>query len=112
MRFRLVLAEALGGLRRNASMVVSVVLVTFVSLTFVGAAMLMQMQIGTMRDYWVDRAQVAVYMCTSVSQQTATCADGVATEDQVAQVEENTIFGTPAATIPSSRLNPPSTLLR
>ena len=88
MRFRLVLAEALGGLRRDASMVVSVVLVTFVSLTFVGAAMLMQMQIGTMRDYWVDRAQVAVYMCTSVSQQTATCADGVATEDQVAQVEE------------------------
>ena len=67
MRFGLILGEALSGLRRNASMVISVVLVTFVSLTFVGAAMLMQMQIGTMRAYWVDRAQVTIYMCTSAS---------------------------------------------
>ena len=33
MRFGLVLSEAASGLRRNASMVVSVVLVTFISLT-------------------------------------------------------------------------------
>lgn len=87
MRFRLILAEALSGLRRNASMVISVVLVTFVSLTFVGAAMLMQMQIGKMRDYWVDRAQVAVFMCRADAA-TTTCVNGVASEDQVAQVRE------------------------
>ena len=40
MRVGLILGEAFTGLRRNASMVISVVLVTFVSLTFVGAAML------------------------------------------------------------------------
>ncbi|CAI7671431.1 unnamed protein product, partial [Penicillium discolor] len=51
--------EALVGLRRNISMVISVVLVTFVSLTFVGAAILMQSQIGVMRGYWAERAQVA-----------------------------------------------------
>jgi cell division transport system permease protein len=85
VRARLVLAEALSGLRRNASMVISVVLVTFVSLTFVGAAILMQMQIGQMKDYWADRAQVAIYMCTSISQ-AATCVDGVATEEQLAEV--------------------------
>ena len=82
MRVGLVLSEALNGLRRNASMVVSVVLVTFVSLTFVGAAILMQMQIGTMRDFWADRAQVAIYMCTSVSQ-TPTCTEGAATQEQI-----------------------------
>lgn len=87
MRVRLILAEALSGLRRNASMVVSVVLVTFVSLSFVGAAMLMQLQIGLMRDYWVDRAQVALFMCRADSTAT-TCADGVATEEQVAAVQE------------------------
>ncbi len=87
MRVRLILAEALSGLRRNASMVVSVVLVTFVSLTFVGAAMLMQLQIGLMRDYWVDRAQVALFMCRADST-TTTCADGVATEEQVAAVQD------------------------
>ncbi len=79
--------EALGGLRRNISMVISVVLVTFISLTFVGAAILMQGQISTMRDYWTERAQVAVYMCSSVSE-AETCLDGAATEEQVAQVND------------------------
>ncbi|HVL60471.1 MAG TPA: permease-like cell division protein FtsX [Microbacterium sp.] len=86
MRVGLVLSEALSGLRRNASMVISVVLVTFVSLTFVGAAILMQMQIGQMKDYWADRAQVAIYMCTAISQ-APTCTDGVATEEQLAEVQ-------------------------
>ncbi|HEX5728360.1 MAG TPA: permease-like cell division protein FtsX [Microbacterium sp.] len=85
MRTGLVLSEALSGLRRNASMVISVVLVTFVSLTFVGAAILMQMQIGQMKDYWADRAQVAIYMCTAISQ-AATCVDGLATPEQLAEV--------------------------
>ena len=56
MRIGLILTEALVGLRRNISMVISVVLVTFVSLTFVGAAILMQSQIGVMRGYWAERA--------------------------------------------------------
>ena len=86
MRVGLVLSEALLGLRRNASMVISVVLVTFVSLTFVGAAILMQMQIGQMKDYWADRAQVAIYMCTAISQ-APTCTDGVATDEQLAEVQ-------------------------
>lgn len=87
MNLGLIFSEAFTGLRRNASMVISVVLVTFVSLTFVGAAILMQMQIAQMRDFWVDRAQVAVYMCSSVSQ-TATCVGGVASEEQTAEVEQ------------------------
>jgi cell division transport system permease protein len=87
VRVGLILGEALSGLRRNASMVISVVLVTFVSLTFVGAAILMQMQIGTMRDYWVDRAQVTVYMCTAASTNPE-CTGGEATEDQVNAVRD------------------------
>ncbi|KQP71629.1 cell division protein FtsX [Microbacterium sp. Leaf288] len=85
MRFGLIMSEAFTGLRRNVSMVVSVVLVTFVSLTFVGAAILMQMQIGTMRDFWVERAQVAVYMCTSISTP-STCSNGEASPEQVEEV--------------------------
>ena len=87
MRVGLILGEALTGLRRNASMVISVVLVTFVSLTFVGAAMLMQMQIGKTQDYWVERAQVAVYMCRDDAT-VQNCADGAATEEQLAAVSE------------------------
>lgn len=86
MRFGLVLAEAANGLRRNATMVVSVVLVTFVSLTFVGVAALLQLQIQQMQGYWYDRAQVAVYLCTSVST-AAGCIDGEATPEQKEAVE-------------------------
>ena len=67
MRFGLIMSEVGSGLRRNVAMVISVVLVTFISLTFVGAAILLQMQIGQMKGYWYDRAQVAVYMCTATS---------------------------------------------
>lgn len=87
MRLGLVLGEAANGLRRNVSMVISVVLVTFISLTFVGAAILLQMQIGEMKGYWYDRAQVAIFMCTATDT-TGNCTQSEATPDQIAIVEE------------------------
>ncbi len=86
MRFSFVIGEVLRGLRHNMSVVVSVILVTFVSLTFVGAAILMQMQVQQMKTFWYDRAQVAVYMCTSYDQ-SATCSGSDATSEQLAAVE-------------------------
>jgi cell division transport system permease protein len=84
MRFGLIWSEVGNGLRRNLSMVVSVILVTFISLTFVGTAVLLQMQIGQMKTYWYDRAQVAVYMCTT----TDNCPSGAATEQTVEAVKK------------------------
>lgn len=63
----LILGEVGQGIRRNLSMVVAVVLVTFISLTFFGAAILLQLQINQMKSYWYDRAEVAVYLCTELS---------------------------------------------
>jgi cell division transport system permease protein len=82
VRLGLVLGEVGSGLRRNVSMVISVVLVTFISLTFVGAAILLQMQIGQMKGYWYDRAQVAVYLCTDVDT-TGNCTQAAATQEQI-----------------------------
>ena len=86
MRFGLVLGEVWSGLRRNLSVVISVILVTFVSLTFVGAAILMQLQVQQMKTFWYDRAQVAIYLCTEF-EQSATCSGEDATEEQIAAVE-------------------------
>lgn len=86
MRLGLVLGEAGQGLRRNISMVISVILVTFISLTFVGAAILLQMQIGQMKGYWYDRAQVAVYLCTSTDTG-GNCAQAETTDDQKAAIQ-------------------------
>ena len=84
MRFGLIWSEVGNGLRRNLSMVVSVILVTFISLTFVGTAVLLQMQIGQMKTYWYDRAQVAVYMCT----ETDACPGGAATAQSIEAVKK------------------------
>lgn len=84
---KFVFSEVAQGFRRNLSMVVSVILVTFISLTFVGTASLLQMQIGQMKNYWYDRAQVAVYMCSDVSA-TDVCPQGEASEDLKASVKE------------------------
>lgn len=86
MRLAFILSEIGGGLRRNLSMVVSVILVTFVSLTFVGAAGLLQLQIQQMKGFWYDKVQVAVFLC--VSNSTApSCASGPVTKEQRANIE-------------------------
>lgn len=82
-----VLSEMWQGMRRNSSMVISVILVTFVSLTFVGAAALLQLQIGTMKSYWFDRAQIAVDLCNDTSG-AANCSGGAVTDAQRAAVED------------------------
>ena len=87
MRFGLVMSEVGNGLRRNVSMVISVVLVTFISLTFVGTAAMLQLQITQMKGYWYDRAQVAVYLCTDTDT-TGNCTGAKATTDQRAQIED------------------------
>jgi cell division transport system permease protein len=86
VRIGFILREVATGLARNASMVVSIVLVTFISLTFVGTAVLLQSQIGEMRNYWFDRAQVAVYLCTDFST-LGGCDQQEATTDQIRAVE-------------------------
>jgi len=86
MRFALIWGEVANGLRRNASMVVSVILVTFISLTFVGTAILLQLQIGQMKTVWYDKAQVAVYLCTNVSAGPS-CSSGEVSQAQIDKVK-------------------------
>lgn len=87
MRLRFVLSQLASGLRRNVSMTIAVILVTFVSLTFVGAALLLQMQIGNMKDDWYDRVEVSAFMCPADSA-VPTCAQGEVTEEQLTHVRE------------------------
>ena len=86
MRLAFILSEIGSGIRRNLSMVTSVILVTFISLTFVGAAGLFQLQIGQMKGYWYDRVQVTIYLCVDNSSETS-CAAGPVTEDQRAAIQ-------------------------
>lgn len=87
MRLQFILSEIGLGLRRNLSMTVSVILVTFVSLTFVGAAGLLQMQIDQMKDDWYDRVEVTVYLCPQNSEY-PNCAGGSVTDEQLQELRD------------------------
>ena len=86
MKLGFLLGEVWSGLRSNVSMVVSIILVTFISLSFVGIAALLQLQIGQMKNYWYDKAQVAVYLCTSYSPELA-CPLGEADDEQISSIQ-------------------------
>lgn len=86
MRAQYVLSEIGLGLRRNASMVVAVILVTFVSLTFVGAAALLQKQVSSLKAEWFGKVEVSVFLCPKASTE-KNCASGEATPEQEKALE-------------------------
>ncbi|HET8768924.1 MAG TPA: permease-like cell division protein FtsX [Pedococcus sp.] len=63
MRVQFMLSEIWIGLRRNASIAVSVMLVTMVSVYLMGIGFLAQSQVTTLKGYWYDRIQVSIFMC-------------------------------------------------
>jgi cell division transport system permease protein len=86
VRLAFILSEIGSGLRRNLTMVISVILVTFISLTFVGAAGMLQLQINQMKGYWYDKVQVAIFLCNEGSA-AAGCASGPVTGEQQKNLE-------------------------
>ena len=87
MQLTYVFSELATGLRRNVSMTVAVVLTLFVSLTLVGLGLLLNAQADKAEDFWGDRLQITIFMCTD-SSPTTNCIDGRATEEQKQQVEQ------------------------
>ena len=81
MRFQFIASEVWQGLRRNATMAVAVVIVTFVSLAFVGSAVLLQMQVNNLKNSWLAKVEVSVFLCPDVSK-VANCASGPVTQAQ------------------------------
>lgn len=81
------LGETLSSLRKNVAMVASVVLVTFISLTFVGTAALMQLQVNQMTEDFYDRLEISVFLCTESSAEAA-CPTGPVTDSQRESIEE------------------------
>ena len=86
MRFAFMLSETWQGLRRNSTMALSVVIVTFVSLTFVGAAALLQTQVDKLKDDWFDRVEVSIFLCPQVSLEPQ-CQAGEVTPAERADIE-------------------------
>lgn len=89
MQLKFIFSEFVVGVRRNLAMMISIMLVTCVSLTFVGIAMLFQAQIDNLKGYWHDKVQVSIFLCTASDTAVATCAKGEVTQEQREQIERD-----------------------
>ncbi|MDP9832059.1 MULTISPECIES: permease-like cell division protein FtsX [Trueperella] len=92
MRLRFIFSQVFKGLRANFALSASVTLVTFVSLLFVGSAVLLQDQIESAKNAWYDRVEVSAFLCAP-DQNTAQCAGGEATQEQIDAI--NTFLHSP-----------------
>ena len=91
-RLMYMLRETFSSLRRNVAMVASVILVTFISLTFVGAAALMQLQVNHMTEDFYDNLEVSMFLCTESSPESV-CPTGAVSTDQRESIEASLTDG-------------------
>lgn len=89
MRFRFILSETWTSLRRNVPMLLSVMLVTFISFLFIGASLLTQAQITKAKGDWYDKVEVVVWLCPGGNSQSANCSTGkAATTAQINELQK------------------------
>ena len=81
MQLTYVFSELGNGLKRNVSMTIAVIVTMFVSLTLVGLGLLLNAQATKAEQFWGDRLQITVFLCTD-SSPGANCIDGAATAQQ------------------------------
>ncbi|WP_030771651.1 permease-like cell division protein FtsX [Streptomyces sp. NRRL F-2664] len=102
MRAQFVMSEIGVGLRRNLTMTFAVIISVALSLALFGGSLLMSEQVGRMKGYWYDKANVSIYLCNKQDAQeageaaantagggggVATCRKGAVTDEQKKQIE-------------------------
>jgi cell division transport system permease protein len=68
MRASVVLTEVGQGLRRNIGLTVAVVLTVLVAGVLGGLSLMLHKQVDTMKDYWYDKVEVSIFLCSDQSQ--------------------------------------------
>jgi cell division transport system permease protein len=88
MRVQFVMSEIGVGLRRNLTMTIAVVVSVALSLALAGASLLVRDQVNSMKGFWYDKVQVAVYLCNkSDAKAYASCSGGAVTDQQKAKIK-------------------------
>jgi len=77
--------EVGNGLRRNFTMTVALIVSVAVSLSLVGAALLMSAQVDRMKGYWYDKIEVSIFLCGKSS--VAFTCTGTVTPNQRTNIE-------------------------
>jgi cell division transport system permease protein len=73
------------GISRSVTLTIALIATFAISLSLMGVSLLVGAQVNEMKDYWFDRVEVSIFLCTAGSD-TPTC-DGPVTEEQKAQFQ-------------------------
>ena len=85
MRAQFVASEVGNGLRRNLTMTIAVIITVAVSLGLFGAALLVRAQVSTMKDFWYDKVEVSIFLCSKGSE-APSCGGEAVTNAQREQI--------------------------
>ena len=67
MRAKYILSEVMVGLWRNVTMTVAMIVTLAVSLTMLGASLVLYQQIDSMKGYYFDKVQVSIFLKDDIS---------------------------------------------
>jgi cell division transport system permease protein len=86
-RAKYVLSEVMVGLWRNVTMTIAMIITMAVSLAMLGASGLMYLQVNSMKDFYYDQIEVAIFLNNDVTDQQRSALDAALHGDPlVAQV--------------------------
>ncbi|MFS8479969.1 MAG: permease-like cell division protein FtsX [Micromonosporaceae bacterium] len=85
MRARYVLTEVFLGLWRNVTMTIAMIITMAVSLTLVGASLLMFWQVSDMRSYYYDKIEVSVYLKKDITEEERAAIEAAIQEDPLVE---------------------------
>ncbi|MDD2858740.1 MAG: permease-like cell division protein FtsX [Candidatus Nanopelagicales bacterium] len=88
MRAQFVAREVGHGLKRNLTMTLAVIITVAVSLGLFGGALLLRAQVSTMKDFWYDKVEVSIFLCSAGSD-TPSCSGGAVTKAQRNQIQKD-----------------------
>jgi cell division transport system permease protein len=67
MRLKYILSEVMVGLWRNVTMTIAMIITMAVSLTMLGASLILYKQVDSMKNYYYDKVQVSIFLRDGVT---------------------------------------------
>jgi cell division transport system permease protein len=80
-RAKYVLSEVMVGLWRNVTMTIAMIITMAVSLTMLGASGLMYLQVNSMKDFYYDQIEVAIFLNNDVTDEQRSQLDAALKSD-------------------------------
>ncbi|MET7462621.1 permease-like cell division protein FtsX [Nonomuraea sp. NPDC005501] len=98
MRANFIFSEVWIGLRRNLTMTIAVVITVAVGMAMLGVGLMINAQVGMMKDFWYDKVEISVFLCDRTSP-AESCGGKAITPQQTAALKDKLLKTTGVADV-------------